>query len=203
MKEIINKILNVDKKVLIFLIIISIIGIITGSIFITVLNENDKNTIYESLNTFLAEYGHLNNKFSLFNNLVLNNMYTLLIWILGISIIGLPIVILIIFFKSFLISFTISSFIMKYKTKGIILGIIYNIPHLIINLLVYLYLGVYSIKFSLNIIDMLFNKRNIDMKKTFSRYSVVLLFSFIMIILTSLYETYLMPIILKKVLKII
>ena len=199
MKQVINKILNVDRKVLVFLIVICIIGIITGSLFMTILDSNDKTSIIDSLNTFLTEYDHLNTKSGLINNLIINIMYVLIIWIMGISIIGLPIVIFIIFLKSFLISFTTSSFILKYKSKGILLSLVYNVPHYIINLIVYVYLGIYSIKLSLMIIDNIFHKKEIKLKYTINRYIFILCLSIIMIIITTLYETYLMPILLKKV----
>lgn len=203
MKKIMDKLLNVDKKILIFLIIICVIGIITGSIFLTILNSSDKNSILVSLEEFITGYDTLNPEKDLINNLIINIMYMLAIWILGISIIGLPIVIFIIFFKAFLLSFTISSFIMKYKLKGILLGIIYNMPHQIINLVVYMYLGVYSIKLSSCIIEAIVYKKSINFKSITNRYLLVLGISVITLLLTTLYETYIMPILLKKLVNMI
>lgn len=203
MKKIMDKLLNVDKKILIFLIIICVIGIITGSIFLTILNSNDKNSILVSLEEFITGYDTLNPEKDLINNLIINIMYMLAIWILGISIIGLPIVIFIIFFKAFLLSFTISSFIMKYKLKGILLGIIYNMPHQIINLVVYMYLGVYSIKLSSCIIEAIVHKKSINFKSITNRYLLVLGISVITLLITTLYETYIMPILLKKLVNMI
>ena len=203
MKKIMDKLLNVDKKILIFLIIICIIGIITGSIFMTILNSNDKDSILLSLEEFITGYSSLNPEKDLINNFIINIMYVLAIWILGISIIGLPIVIFILFFKAFLLSFTISSFIMKYKLKGMLLGIIYNIPHQVINLVVYMYLGVYSIKLSSFIIEALVHKKSINFKNVTNRYLLVLIVSIIILIITTLYETYIMPILLKKIVNMI
>ena len=89
MKKIINELLNVDKKILLFLIIICIIGIISGSIFITILDSNDKSTIINVLDTFLLNIGHLNTKIELINSLIINLLYIIIIWVLGISIIGI------------------------------------------------------------------------------------------------------------------
>ncbi len=202
MKKAIDKLLNVDKKILIFLSIICIIGIITGSLFMTVLSENDRLSIFESLETFISEYGSLNSKIELTNNLIINLLYIFSIWLLGISIIGLPIVIIIIFLKSFLLSFTITSFIIKYKTKGILLSMIYLMPHQIINLITIMYLGVYSIKLSSYIIEAIIYKKNLNFKNITNRYILVFIVSIIIIILTSLYETFIMPIILQKVINI-
>ena len=203
MKELMNKVLNVDKKILLFLIVICISGIVTGSIFNTILKPNDKIMINDTLDTFMSLNGQINTKISLINNSIINFLYIILIWILGISIIGLPIVILMVFIKSFLISFSISSFIIKYKSKGIILGIIYNIPHNIINLIVYIYLGIYSIQFSKSIINVIINKKALNLKRLFNKYLVVLFISVIFILFSTLYETYIMPLLLKKIIDII
>lgn len=203
MKKLLNELLDVDKKVIIFLIIICIIGIITGSIFMTILSNNDKSIVISSLDEYIASNSNIDNKASLINNLSINLIYSLIIWMFGISVIGVPIIIFIIFIKSFLLSFTISSFIFKYKTKGLLLGIVYNLPHQVINLIVYLYLGVYSIKLSSFIIKAIVHKKSINFKNITNRYLVVLLFSIIILILSTLYESYVMPIILEKLLKFI
>ena len=199
MKKLLDKLLNVDKKTLIFLSIICIIGIITGSIFMVILSSEDKGTIFTTLEDFITQAKEVNIKSDLINNMGINLIYILAIWLLGISIIGLPIVVFILFIKSFLLSFTISSFIMKYKTKGILWGIIYNMPHQIINLITFLYLGVYSIKLSSYIIESIIHKKNLNFKYITNRYILILGLSLILIIITSLYETFLMPLLLRKV----
>lgn len=202
MKKLINKLINVDKKVLIFLIIICIIGIITGSIFMTVLSSNDKNTILSSLEEFMNINSSPNHK-DFLNNIIISLLYAVIIWILGISVIGLPIVIFLLFLKSFLLSFTISSFIMKYKFKGILYGIIYNLPHQVINLVIYLYLGVYSIKLSSFIIDTILHKKTLSFKNITNRYLLVFGISIILLIISTLYETYIMPLLLKKIVNMV
>lgn len=202
MKIIIDKILDVDKKVLLFLTIICIIGFITGSVFMTVLSSSDKNMIISSLDEFITGYGQINTKTELINSLVINISYLLIIWILGISILGLPVVILILFIKSYLLSFTISSFILKYKFKGILLGIVYNLPHNIINLILYIYIGIYSIKISSYIISVIIHKKTLDFKNALNRYIVILILALILVVLTSLYEAFIMPFLLNKILKL-
>ena len=199
MKKILNKVLNIDKKTFIFLAIISIIGIITGALFMTVLSSNDKDIISNSLNDYITNIHLVKMDFNTFlNNFILNILYASIIWLLGISIIGLPIVIIIIFFKSFILSFSVSSFIINYKFKGLIYSLIYIFPHMIINLLIYIYLGVYSIKLSSSLLKAIINRQNLNFKNSMITYLKLFLISFVIIITTTLYETFIMPIILKK-----
>ena len=92
---------------------------------------------------------------------------------------------------------------MKYKFKGIIYGIIYNIPNQVINLIVYIYLGVYSIKLSSFIMNAIIHKRNLDFKNITNRYLLVFGVSIIVLSLTTLYETYIMPMLLQKIISIL
>ena len=204
MKKILNKVLNIDKKTFYFLAIISIIGIITGALFMTVLSTSDKEIVYNSLNDYITNIGSIKLNIKEFlSNFLLNILYALIIWILGISVVGLPIVIIVIFFKSFLVSFTVSSFIINYKIKGLLYSLIYIFPHMIVNLLIYIYLGIYSIKLSISIIKAIFSKKSINFKNSMVSYLKLFIFSFILIIVTTLYETYFVPFILKKAISMI
>ena len=91
----------------------------------------------------------LDYKSAFINCLTSNTIYIVLIWLLGISILGIPIIIIILILKSFTIGFTISSILYFYKFKGLIIAIIYIIP-LLINLFAIIYLSYYAIMFSKN-----------------------------------------------------
>lgn len=197
MKKVMDKLLNVDKKTLIFLIMISFMGLLTGSLFMTVLNSSDKVLINETLNNFIENIETVNYGTTLIESLILNILSILFIWILGISIIGLPIVIVFIFIKSFLLSFSLASFIANFKAKGLLLGTIYNFPHNFISLVLFIYLGVYSIRLSMIILNSVIGRKNVDFKIIMNRYLLVLILSLITVIILSLIETFATPFFLK------
>ena len=69
---------------------------------------------------------------SLLSCFLINNfVYFISMWLLGISIIGLPIIYIMIFLKSFKIGFTVSSIFANYKFLGILGIICYLIPVLL------------------------------------------------------------------------
>ena len=171
-----NKI-KYNKKTMIFLLIIVIIGIISGSFFSVILNQSDKQLVIDNIKSYIDNVSKINNIEILKNTLIINILIILFIWILGISVIGLLIVILLIFWKSFTLSFTISSFIITYNIKGLLLAVIYMFPHLIINILIILYVGSFAIKFSILIIKCIFNKVNLNLKKLMKIYLKVLIIS--------------------------
>ena len=62
-----------NKKVNLFVIFIVILGIISGSLFLMVLNENDKSEVINEISTFMANINTNN-----INNLNLFAMYRML-----------------------------------------------------------------------------------------------------------------------------
>ena len=197
MKKIMDKLFNVDKKTLLFLLIICFIGLLTGSLFMTVLKNSDKELITETVNGFITNISSTNSNKMFIESLIINLLLIIFIWVLGISVIGIPIVIVFIFIKSFLLSFSLSSFIANFKLKGLVLGIIYNFPHNFINLLLFLYLGVYSIRLSTIILNSVIKRKTIDFKIIMNRYLMVFIFSFVAIIFLSLFEAFATPYLLK------
>ena len=194
-----KKIIKYDKKIMTFLNVIAIVGIIAGSIFMIVLSKNDKETVLNSIKDFFDKL--INNKFNfvgtLKNTLISNFLFSFIIWVIGISVVGVLIVIFIIFYKSFTLGFTISSIIYTYSIKGTFLAFIYVFPHLVINLLILLYLSSYSIKLSIILIKSILKKDNLNFKAFINNYSKVFLISIIFLIVTSLYESFIAPIILR------
>lgn len=191
-----------SKKIMAFLTIIVIFGIISGSFLSVILNSQDKQLVTDNIKNFIESIS-FNNIDILKNTLLVNVLLIVGIWILGISVIGLIIVIVLVFWKSFTLGFTISSFILTYNLKGLLLASIYIFPHLIINLLVIMYLGTYALKFSILIIKCMFSKVNLNLKKLMLSYSKVLLFNLIIITITSLLEAFITPYLLKLIVPIL
>lgn len=182
-----------QKKLYRIIITLMIFGIISGILFIFFISKESKTKALVSIKSFFdlmntstgVNYGK-----SLLNTLVNNIGYVLLIWLLGISIIGLPITIVLAFMKSFIVGFSISSIISCYKAKGILGAFLYVFPHQIIILFIYLLLSFYSISFSIKLFKSLFLKQTINFRVVMQKYIKILLISLIGIIIVSLYEVF-------------
>ena len=200
-----DKLFKVNKKLKYSIIIITIIGIISGALFLYVLKDNDLESIHKSIENFSNSVlnNNLNYFLSLKSSLITNIIYILIIWLLGFTIIGFPIILFMYFIKSFTIGFAISSLVHVFKLKGIIYSIIYIFPHNFINIIIYAYLTIHSIIYSYHISSNFFKKNNIDYKSITDKHKYLLLISILGIIITSLYGTYIMPYIFKIVLNLI
>ena len=184
------------NKLLVKLLFISVISILLGIFYMAIISKQNKESVEESLKLFFQSINKLNYQKAIVNCLSSNIFYLLAIWLLGISIIGIPFILLILILKSFILGFSISSILYFYKLKGILIALIYIIP-LILNLLTILFLGYYAIIFSKNLIRLLFLKKEIRFKNIMRRYSKIFLFCLGMIIISSILEIYVVPSFLK------
>lgn len=194
-----------NKKVNLFVIFIVILGIISGSLFLMVLNENDKSEVINEISTFMTNINtnNINNLNSFKNSLIEGMILIILSWILGMSIIGVIFNIFFIYMKSFTIGFSISSFILVYKYKGILSSLIYVIPSQLINILIILILGVYTLLFSKYLFKMIFFKdKTVNLGKFFKKYVLVFGICIILCVISSLCEAYLLPSLLKVMIKL-
>lgn len=194
-----------NKKVNLFVIFIVILGIISGSLFLMVLNDNDKSEVINEISTFMANINtnNINNLNSFKNSLIEGMILIILSWILGMSIIGVIFNIFFIYMKSFIIGFSISSFILVYKYKGILSSLIYVIPSQLINILIILILGVYTLLFSKYLFKMIFIKdKTVNLGKFFKKYVLVFGICIILCLVSSLCEAYLLPSLLKVIIKL-
>lgn len=194
-----------NKKVNLFVIFIVILGIISGSLFLMVLNDNDKSEVINEISTFMTNINtnNINNLNSFKNCLIEGMILIILSWILGMSIIGVIFNIFFIYMKSFIIGFSISSFILVYKYKGILSSLVYTVPSQLINILIILILGVYTLLFSKYLFKMIFLKdKTVNLGKFFKKYVLVFGICIILCVISSLCEAYLVPSLLKVMIKL-
>lgn len=187
------------KRLYLFLLLIFIIGVIFGSIFITILDEPDINTVLTQIDTFFKQID--SNKIDymnvLKNSATSNLLFVLAIWLLGISIIGIPIIIVMIFLKGFMLGFSIAAIIAKYKLIGILGGLTYIFPHIIISVMVIFVMSYYALRLSFNLLRAIIKRKSINFGEIINRYSLIMVISIIIMIIASLIETFVSPYIIK------
>lgn len=203
MDKLINNI-KFDKKYVFFSLILVILGVITGSIFIVILNSTDKNLVIEYISSFIdnIKNNSINNVDILKNTLITNYIIIFIITIIGFSCFLFPVNILILFYKAFILGFSLASFILTYGIKGTLLSIIYIFPHLIINIFIFMLLTAFTVRISINMIKYIIKKKDINMRTYFNKFLSIIILSIIIITLTALYESYVMSYLIKLIINI-
>lgn len=189
-----------NKYKYIFLLTIILIGFISGIIFSNILSYNDHQEISNTLKDYFLgiknnqSINYLGNFLNIFS---VNYLYMLLIWIFGLSIIGIILNPFILYFKSFVIGFSVGIIISIYSYLGILVSLLYLFPHLLINLLVYTLLSFYGIKLSIKLFKALFLHKNFNFQELVKKYLKILGLASIILLITTLYETFLADFVMK------
>ena len=144
-----------SKKINFFVVTVLVLGLISGSIFLITLNSTDKANTILQIQTFFnnVSKNNINNGQALKNSLIINYTFIGVIWILGLTIIGVLFNIFLNYIKGFIIGFSISSIIATYKTKGLLAALLYVFPSQVFNVIIISVLTIYSIMFSSNLLS--------------------------------------------------
>lgn len=201
----IKSIIFPNKKINYIVITILFLGVITGALFSTMIDLNDKKLVLEKIQLFISNInsGNINNISALKNSIIINLSYSFLIWILGLTIIGVIINIFLLYLKGFIFGFSLSAFILTYSYKGIILSILYTLFGQLLNIIVIIILTIYSIMFTSNFIkQILKTKQNINIPKYFKNYSIIFAITIIISLISSISEVFLFPTLIHLLIKI-
>lgn len=202
MKKVMDKLFKQyrsNRYIYTFLIGLTVIAIITGSIYGTILNSEDSKLVKESLEVFFNQIKSNELQYlEIFKNSVISNIiFILIIWLLGISVIGIPVIVFMYFSKIFIIGFSVTSIIANYNVKGIGISLAYILPHHLINMLTYSLVIIYAFTLSIKIVQAIVKKKTIDFKPIMNRYINVLWISSVIIVGTGIIEVFVTPILIS------
>lgn len=175
----------------IVMIIIFFIGIILGTMYINKTDLNQRQEISSYINEFIEDIQNGSDidsnkllRTSIYNNLLI----TILLWISGLTVIGMPIVYIIVSIKGFCIGYTISSII---ATLGITQGLKFILSTMLLqNIIIIpsiLILAVSGIKLYKAIMK---DKRRENIKVEIIKYTIIAIFIGIINIISAIIETY-------------
>lgn len=183
-----------NNKLLSLMISITVLIFIIGIISSFILNEDTKKMILDNIKNIILNIkdnnlSNLKNFFKCFSN---NLIYCFIIWVFGISIIGLPIIILLYGIKVYLFTIEIIYLFINIKSTGILFNIIYIIPD-VISIFILFLITYYSISYSIILFRILFRKKNYLIHKITKKYVKIFFISYFIYFLSSLVEIFVLP----------
>jgi len=192
------------KKINLFVISLFFLGITLGAIFTATINVNDQNLIIEKIKLFISNIDNslLDTLFSVKNSLSINFTYLFFIWILGMTIIGVVINLLLLFLKGFIIGFSLASFIVTYSYKGLILSTIYLFLGQLLNILVICTITIYSITISHKLLTIIVKNRVTATRTFLKNYLIIFLLLLILSLISSVSECILLPAVIRLIIKL-
>ena len=190
-----------EKNIFRFIVFLYIVGIVCGTLFTNYINNHDKTLLMNQVTNYISGVKQLSKSTfgikALFANLNNNFLQLLIIYVLGLSLIGIITVILIIYFKGFISGITLSSFILKYKIKGIIYTSIYTVFCIIPYFICYTFISFFAIYVSLKVIKAFLKKEKLNFKQFLGKYIISFLICILLVIISSIIDSYLLPVIIK------
>ncbi len=184
----------------IVMIIILLIGIILGTMYIKKADVNQTQEISNYINDFLNDIqnGSSIDLSRLFRTSVYNNLLIIvLLWISGLTVIGMPIVYLIVSVKGFCMGYTISAIIATVgSTEGIKIVLSTMLLQNIIIIPAILLLAVSGIKLYKAIMK---DRRRENIKVEILRYTIIAFCVAVINVIASLVETYISANIFKMI----
>ncbi|MGM8366449.1 stage II sporulation protein M [Virgibacillus sp. W0181] len=146
----------------IFMVILFLTGIIFGAIIVNSMNFIQKQDLIFYLDRFFGQIidGRIiENKEILTGSFFYHAKYLLLLFVLGLSVIGLPIIWILIFVKGLMIGFSVGFIVNQLGIKGLLLASISILPQNLLIIPIYITAGSLSMIFSLTLLSKLFSRK--------------------------------------------
>ena len=177
-----------------FMVILFITGIIFGAITVNSMTFIQKQDLFFHLDKYFMQ---VNTEEAIYSKDILKRSfffhvkYLCLLFLLGITIIGIPAVWLLIFIKGVVIGFSVGFMVNQLGTKGLLLATLSIAPQNMIIIPVYIIAGSLAMIFSLTLCYKLFGRSvTLSIGKPFIQYSYVFIILLICALGSSIIETY-------------
>ncbi len=175
------------------------IGISSGAFITKALSDVENKELIDYIENFfkILNTKEINNYLILKQALISNLKMALLIWILGVTIIGIPIILLLVLIRGFIIGFTVGFFIKQMKLKGLVFSIFSMLPQNILIVPGIILIGVTSISFSIMLIKSRRKNGYGNILNQFFIYSTSISIIYLIISLGCFVEAYISPLFIK------
>jgi stage II sporulation protein M len=178
-------------------------GVIFGAIVVNSMSFTQKEDLFYYLSQFFGQVagGKVADDHDLFfQSFVHNSKFIGLMWLLGISIVGLPIILILLFIKGMVVGFTVGFLVSQMGWNGFMLAFVSILPQNLIIIPVFIIMAAISVIFSLRMIKKQFMKKsNQPILPFFKGYIIVFITAAIFITVASGIEAFLSPWLMKTI----
>ena len=150
------------SSIFLFIIVLFLMGVIFGAIVVNSMSFTQKEDLFYYLSQFFGQVsdGKMAGNLDLFlQSFYHNSKFIGLIWVLGISIIGLPIILILLFVKGMVVGFTVGFLVSQMGWKGFTLAFVSILPQNVIIIPVFIIMAAFSVIFSMRMIKRQFIKK--------------------------------------------
>ncbi|MED4604261.1 stage II sporulation protein M [Paenibacillus validus] len=181
----------------IFVGVIFVTGVVFGAVMVNALSLEQKQEITRYLSNFFSIVdqgmlvGEAPNSFR--ETLSLHMKWVLIIWLLGMSVIGLPLILILDFLKGVLIGFTVGYMVGTLSWHGLLFALVSVVPQNLIVIPVLIVCSVTAIAFSVRLVKNRFIQKKGALFEPLLRFTSVAAASGVLMVGVALFEAYLSP----------
>lgn len=193
------------KSLYLFVIVLFLMGVVFGAIIVNTMDPTQKDGLMNYLSYFfrgLKQDGIADPSIA-FQHSFGDYLKTIgLLWILGLSVIGIPVIVLLLFVKGIVIGFTIGFLVNQLSWKGVWFAFLAVVPQNLLAVPALMIVGVAGIHFSLLIVRNRLIQHRGTIYPQFVSFSFIATAMALVLFFASIFEAYLSPQLMKWVLPI-
>ncbi|GIN60659.1 stage II sporulation protein M [Robertmurraya siralis] len=150
------------SSIYLFVVVLFLMGVIFGAVVVNSLSLTQKEDLFYYLSQFFGQVS--DGKVAASNDLFMqsffhNSKFVGLMWILGISIIGLPVILVLLFIKGMVVGFTVGFLVNQMGWNGFLLSFVSILPQNLIIIPIFIFGATLSVAFSIKMIRRQFMKK--------------------------------------------
>jgi stage II sporulation protein M len=191
------------SSIFLFIVVLFLMGVIFGAIVVNSMSITQKEDLFYYLSQFFGQVstGKVADNHDLFlQSFFHNSKFIVLMWVLGISIIGLPVILILLFLKGLVVGFTVGFLVSQMGWHGFLLAFVSILPQNLIIIPVFIMMSSFSVIFSLRMIKKQFMKKYAQpILPFFKGYIFALITAIVFISAASGIEAYLSPGLMKTI----
>ncbi|RKP57127.1 stage II sporulation protein M [Cohnella endophytica] len=186
----------------VFVGVLVIVGAIFGAMLVNALTLEQQQELADNLGAYLSSVKdpqHTSAATSFWDSFWFYGKWLLLIWFLGLSVIGLPLVLVLDFLKGVLIGFAVALLAQQLAWKGVLFFLVATAPQNAIIVPALMIASISAARFAYFVVRERLFRRKGQLMPPFLAHTAVTGMMLLMLIVASLYEAFVSPRILERV----
>ena len=193
------------SSIYLFVVVLFLMGVIFGAIVVNSLTFSQKEDLAYYLSQFFGEVSNgkvAASKDVFAQSLFDNSKFIGMMGILGISIIGLPVILIVLFMKGLVIGFTVGFLVNQMGWNGFLLSFVSVLPQNFIIIPVFIITATVAVSISIKMIRRQFMKKISEpILPLLGRYALVFVVAGLFLVIAALFEAYISPSLMKTVIE--
>jgi stage II sporulation protein M len=186
----------------VFVGVLVFVGAIFGAMLVNALTLEQQQELADQVGVYMSSLRdpqHLSHSTSFWDSFFFYGRWLLLIWLLGLSVIGLPLVLVLDFLKGVLLGFAVALLAQQLAWKGILFFLLATAPQNAIVVPALMIASISAARFAYFIIRERLFRRMGNLMPPFLAHTAVTLLMLVMLCVASLFEAFLSPLLLERI----